>query len=81
MSDEWSTKLCGEVISYFSVVKYVSLGIQQIVIHLSSGVNIGIDAREVKLGADETYTLDVDQSVAHEGTHRKIQVGVLAIFT
>jgi hypothetical protein len=70
MSNEWLTKLHGEIISHFSVVKYLSLGVQRVIIHLCSGVDVSLAAREVKLGADETYTIEAERSVNQEGTQR-----------
>jgi hypothetical protein len=70
MTNEWLTSLSGKIISHFSLVKYLSLGIQSVVIHLCSGATISFSAREVTLGSDETYTIEAEQSINQEGTQR-----------
>ncbi len=70
MSNERLTSLAGEIISHFSLVRYLSLGIQRVIIHLRSGEAVSLGAREVRLGTDETYTIEVQEVAREEGTQR-----------
>ena len=55
---------------HFSLVKYLSLGIETVIIHLSSGYAVELHAREIKLGRDEAYTIEAQQSQGQEGIER-----------
>lgn len=70
MTDDLLKQLQGEAVSHFSLVKYLSLGIETVIIHLSSGYAVELHAREIKLGRDEAYTIEAQQSQGQEGIER-----------
>jgi hypothetical protein len=50
--------LNGETISEFSTVKYLSVGIQTVILNFASDKKIELFSKEITLGKDEAYTMD-----------------------
>ena len=67
MANDLLKRLKGNIVSRFSFVRYLSLGIERVLIHLDAEGGIELHTREVNLGKDEAYTLQAEEIWDKEG--------------
>lgn len=70
MTDDLLRQLHGNLVSHFSLVKYLSIGVERVIIHLASECAFDVYAMEIRLGKDEAYTIEIDKSQGKQGIER-----------
>jgi hypothetical protein len=70
MTSDLLRRIEGKTVSHFSLVKYLHLGIERVLVHLSCGRGVNLRAKEIKLGKDEAYTIEAEESRGEEGIER-----------